>query len=125
MGFASLEAANEWLLVNQQRTAAGLHFDITSPTNIDFTVQANTTIKTFRATTQDPIELVVLPLQVAAHREIVRCARLQCLSVCVAMIGPRPCVLPACADLKATSSSRRIASEAWQPSNHLLVTDCV
>ena len=73
MGFESLEAANVWLLANPQRTAAGVHFAVTSPTNIDFTLQANTTTKTFRGTTDDPLELVALPLQVATHREIVRC----------------------------------------------------
>lgn len=77
-GFASKLAANEWLLDNPAKTAAGVHFAVTSPTAIDFVLQANTTTKAFRATFDDPMELVAMPLQVAAQREIVRCGFCVC-----------------------------------------------
>jgi hypothetical protein len=78
MGFDSQLAANEWLLENPARAAVGVHFAPSSPTSIDFTLQANTSSKSFRGTIEDPLKLAALPLQVAAQREIVRCGLCVC-----------------------------------------------
>jgi hypothetical protein len=75
-GFGSQRDANAWLLANPETAVAGVHFTVSDPASIDFQLQVNTTLKSFRGTTQDPIDLVALPLQVSAQREIVRCAPL-------------------------------------------------
>lgn len=73
-GFESIDAANAWLLENPERTAGGLHFNETSATTIDFVLQMNSTVKFFRGKAQNPVDFIGMPLQVAAHREITRCA---------------------------------------------------
>lgn len=74
-GFPSFDAANAWLLANTETAPAGLHFVVTGDAQIDFTLQLNTTTKWFRRKNQDPLDLQGLPLQIAAHREIIRCVR--------------------------------------------------
>ena len=74
MGFTTEAKANRWLLDNPRKAAAGIHFTVSDPTSIDFKLQLNTTSRRFRGEVQDPIEQSALPLQVAAHREVTRCA---------------------------------------------------
>jgi hypothetical protein len=71
-GFASYEKANEWLLANPEKAPVGVHFIVGGPDQIDFNLQLNTTVKFFRSKVQDPLEVQGMPLQVAAHREIIR-----------------------------------------------------
>lgn len=71
-GFADREATNKWLLQNPERAVAGIHFEVWNATSIDFTLQVNTTGRSFRGEAQDPILDSALPLQVAAQREIAR-----------------------------------------------------
>lgn len=77
MGFLDRISVNNFLLANPDYAIGAVHFVFDDPFAVNpqlqgFVIQTNTTIKSFKANTQDPNKFIQLPLQSAVHREIVR-----------------------------------------------------
>ena len=75
MGFASVDAANAWMMQkdNDQRVMGVYELFVDPSTQVvDFGLQVNGTWKRIRGVSQDDFKLVVMPMQVAAEREIAR-----------------------------------------------------
>ncbi|KAL6751513.1 hypothetical protein V8C86DRAFT_2775895 [Haematococcus lacustris] len=76
-GFPTRNAVQAFLLDNPDYMIAAVHFMFDDPSAPNaqlqgFVIQTNTTIKSFKAKTQDLNMFVQLPLQSAVHREIAR-----------------------------------------------------
>lgn len=75
-GFTGIAAANRWLMANPERVLGGVHFltGAGNSTSLDFVLQINSTTKFFHGRAFDITGETAMPLQIAAQREIVRCA---------------------------------------------------
>jgi hypothetical protein len=82
LGFASIAAANAFLLANPERAPAGVHFLVgdnapgavagAAAAGINYVLQVNATVKYFKGRFQDPTFFAAVPLQAAADREVAR-----------------------------------------------------
>jgi len=68
-GFPNGSSINHYLLEHPNTVLATVEFDISSATNIGFSIQTNSSVQWFKGKFQDPNLYVQLPLQVAIERE--------------------------------------------------------
>ncbi|KAL6662135.1 hypothetical protein ACP70R_001519 [Stipagrostis hirtigluma subsp. patula] len=66
------DEVDAWLFANPMRCPGALHFQDTSPTQIKYGIQTNSTPVARRGTYEDPTFKFQIPLQVPAEREIAR-----------------------------------------------------
>ncbi|KAF6264706.1 hypothetical protein COO60DRAFT_16234 [Scenedesmus sp. NREL 46B-D3] len=72
LGFPSRRAAEAYLAGHPDGALGGLHFTRTGERMISYIVQANTTVKYFKGSFQDPTQFFAVPMVNAAARELAR-----------------------------------------------------
>eukprot|EP00878_Enallax_costatus_P021602 GHUV01022886.1.p1 GENE.GHUV01022886.1~~GHUV01022886.1.p1 ORF type:complete len:298 (+),score=51.96 GHUV01022886.1:484-1377(+) len=71
IGFASRQDAEDYMMANPETTLGAVHFDVNNSTaipKINYMIQSNSTVKSFKGNRQSPITFFALAIQAAVSR---------------------------------------------------------